>query len=66
MAETATAEVVVTDRHSLKLTRCDRCGAEAKKHVRHATNGLELLLCNHHWDEHDVKLQAAGFELVET
>lgn len=49
------------DPREVKLTRCDRCGAEAK--VRYSYEALELLFCGHHNDKHTEKLVATGFTL---
>lgn len=37
--------------HTLRLTRCDRCGAAAKYEVVLAS-GSNLLFCGHHAKEH--------------
>lgn len=37
--------------HTLRLTRCDRCGAAAKCEVVLAS-GSNLLFCGHHAKEH--------------
>lgn len=39
--------------------RCDRCGAQAY-HLAELPEGLELLFCNHHLQEHTVKLAEIG------
>lgn len=56
------------DRHVLKLTRCDRCGAEAK--VDYLANGddsspaRELKFCQHHADQHHEQLGIQGYTPV--
>jgi hypothetical protein len=39
--------------------RCDRCGAEALVRIVFP-DGKDLIMCNHHTNEHELALVAAG------
>lgn len=42
--------------------RCDRCGAQA--YVLWCLDPLELLMCAHHANEHELDLLTRGWELA--
>jgi transcription elongation factor Elf1 len=56
----AMREVEAQYRHAIRLTRCDRCEAVAKRKVTIHTGGtignLILLFCGHHYTAHQAKI----------
>jgi transcription elongation factor Elf1 len=56
----AMREVEAQYRHAIRLTRCDRCEAVAKRkvtiHTRAELGDLVLLFCGHHFNAHEVKI----------
>lgn len=55
------ATPVYASHFEAQLHRCDRCKAQAPHTL--SKGELELLLCNHHFDEHAEKLQAEGWSV---
>lgn len=47
-----------------RLQRCDRCGARAKFQILVSNDGLELLMCSHHANEHSERLLAGGYSVL--
>ena len=45
-----------------KMTRCDRCPAEAQQEV--FIFGTVLLFCQHHYNKHELALMAQGGEVL--
>jgi NMD protein affecting ribosome stability and mRNA decay len=56
----AMREVEAQYRHEIRLTRCDRCEALAKRkviiHTRAELGDLVLLFCQHHYNSHQPKI----------
>ena len=45
-----------------KMTRCDRCPAEAQQEV--FIFGTVLLFCQHHYNKHELALMAQGGKVL--
>lgn len=53
------------DKYQLMLTRCDRCGAEAKRCYKRPDGTLEMRFCEHHAQESNEALESQGWTCLD-